>query len=83
MRSKLDFSKSLVQMSREMTSSPRPEASKRLVEETKRLYANLLARELSEKQLARPTFKFIQEIVKSVSDLDSRATQLGSLSFLM
>lgn len=43
------------------------EASKRVVEETRRLYAGLLSKPLDEKQLARPTFKFIQEIAKSVS----------------
>lgn len=44
------------------------EAPKRMAEATKRLYANLLAKPLDERQLARPTFKLIQDIVKSVGE---------------
>lgn len=42
------------------------EAPRRVVEETKRIYAELLNKSLDERQLARPSFKFVQEIVKSV-----------------
>lgn len=42
------------------------EATKRVIDETKRLYSNLLTRALDEKQLTRPTFSFIQSLVKSI-----------------
>lgn len=45
----------------------RNEAPRRVVDETRRLYADLLAQPLDEKQLARPSFKFIQDVVKKVS----------------
>jgi hypothetical protein len=44
------------------------EASKKVVEETKRLYADILSKPLDERQLAKPGFKFIQDVAKSVSD---------------
>lgn len=46
-------------------------ASKKIIEETKCLYASLIAEPLSERQLARPPFKFIQNLVKSVSIVET------------
>lgn len=43
------------------------EAPKRVIGETQKLYANILTKPLDEKQLARPTFAFIQQIVKNVA----------------
>lgn len=47
-------------------------ASRRVIDETRKLYSNLILKPIDEKQLVRPTFKFIQDLVKSVSlSLDS------------
>lgn len=51
-----------------MTSQVKIGASKKIIEETKRLYGQILAKPLDEKQLSRPSFKFIQDLVKSVSE---------------
>lgn len=54
------------------TTTTRAEASKRVVDETRRLYSGLLSQPLDDRQLARPSFKLIQEVAKNVSIMKSR-----------
>lgn len=42
-------------------------ASNEMVEETKQVYSSLLQKSLQERQLLRPSFKFILDLVLSVS----------------
>lgn len=50
-----------------LTTTTTTSASKRVIEETRKLYSNLVLKPIDEKQLVRPSFKFIQDLIKSVS----------------
>lgn len=51
-----------------MSGGNKTEASKRIIDETRQLYSTVLSVPLSDTQLKRPTFSFIQDLAKRVRD---------------